>query len=179
MLRIATTIALFVTSAICMFSQQTIHSRVVDSKRFLPVTDECLNITPGKWHGRNELFLPTDANGQITLTIEGNQITAPAVPAKACNADSVSGPLPFDSSTHEIAILADEYVSCQYSKDLVKNPTWQNESPAQRIPSFSIEEILSHGVAASNSCSKRSPTAKPGELVLVVRKRTFWEGMKS
>jgi len=163
---------------VCASSQQTIHIRVVESKHLRPVTDECLNITLGKWHGA-ELFLPTDLAGQITLSIEGEKVIAPFVPSKACNTDSTKGPMAFNSTVHELAIVTDEYVSCQYSKSVVKDPVWRNESPAQRIPTFSIEEILSHGVAVTNSCSKLMPKANPGELVLVVRKRTFWEGMRS
>jgi hypothetical protein len=178
MLRIATAIALFGASAICTFSQQTMHIRVVDSKHLRPIRDECLNITLGKWHGA-ELFLPTDSVGQITLNIAGNKVTAPLVPAKACNTDSIGGPASFDSSVHQISVVTDEYVSCQYSKKLVKDPAWLKESPAQRIPSFSIEEIIDHGIVATNSCTKLTPTAEPGELVLVVRKRTFMEGMRS
>jgi hypothetical protein len=177
-LRIAAAIALFGASAIGMSSQQTIHVRVVESKHLRPVTDECLNITLGKWRGA-ELFLPTDSAGQIALTIEDDKVSALFVPAKACNTSSISGPTPFDSLAHEISIVTDEYVSCQYSGKLVKDPAWRNASPAQRIPSFSVQEILDHGITATNSCTKLRPTAKPGELIIVVRKRTFLEGMRS
>ena len=178
MLKSAIAIALFGASAISMLAQQTIHIRVLESKHLRPVTDDCLNITLGKWHGAT-LFVPTDSAGQITLDIQDDKVSAPLALKKACNIESVAGPAPFDSPAHEISVVPDWYVSCQYSKKLVKDPAWRNQSPAERIPSFSVEEILSHGIVATNSCSKLAPTAKPGELVLIVRKRTFLEGMRS
>ena len=118
MLKIATAVVVFGASAVCMFSQQTIHIRVVD-KNLRPITDECLNITLGKWHG-GELFLPTDSAGQITLNIQDNKMTAPLAPAKACNTNSIAGPASFDSSVHEVSVVTDEYVSVSTQKNFSK-----------------------------------------------------------
>jgi hypothetical protein len=40
---------------------------------------------------------------------------------------------------------------------------------------FPVSTILSEGIAVANSCGKASHKANPGELVLFVRKTTFWE----
>jgi hypothetical protein len=40
---------------------------------------------------------------------------------------------------------------------------------------FLVSTILSEGITVANSCGKASHKANPGELVLFVRKTTFWE----
>jgi len=40
---------------------------------------------------------------------------------------------------------------------------------------FPVSTILSEGITVANSCGKASHKANPGELVLFVRKTTFWE----
>jgi outer membrane protein assembly factor BamB len=40
---------------------------------------------------------------------------------------------------------------------------------------FPVSTILSEGITVANSCGNASRKANPGELVLFVRKTTFWE----
>ena len=48
---------------------------------------------------------------------------------------------------------------------------------------YPVSTIVASGLVASNNCSKRTATAKPGELIVFVRPATWWEkfiwGMKS
>lgn len=175
----------FIAMVLCLASaasacSQQIHVVVVEAHHGKPVPHECINVSFGAWHG-TDIIAATDDDGVATITIDHDQVRAKPVAGKmwcqgaSPTAKSISTPQPPTT----ISVLTDWYVSCQYSKKLTEDPAWRNESPAQRIPSFSIQEILSHGVVATNSCSKLAPTTKPGDLVLVVRKRTFMEGMRS
>ena len=48
---------------------------------------------------------------------------------------------------------------------------------------YPVSTIVASGFVASNNCSKRTATAKPGELIIFVRPATWWEkfiwGMRS
>ena len=48
---------------------------------------------------------------------------------------------------------------------------------------YPVSTIIASGLVASNSCSTRTATAKSGELIIFVRRATWWEkfiwGMKS
>ena len=164
-------------SALTACSQQ-IRILIIEANHGKPVIDECLNISLGPWHG-TDLLASTNKDGAIVLSLDKDRASVETVLGKACNGLASKQPVPFTGPLTTISVLPDWYVSCQYSKKLTKDPAWLNASPAQRIPSFAVHDILSQGVVATNSCSKLRPTPHPGELVLVVRKRTFWEGMKS
>ena len=170
-------VLLCLSSSMSACSQQ-IRILVVEARNGKAVTDECLNVSFGLWHG-TDIMAPTDEHGIASLLIDGQEVSATPVSSKTCRGFSFSKLLSADTSITRVSVLPDWYVSCQYSKQLTNDPAWLNASPSQRIPSFSIRDILDHGIVATNSCSKRVISAKPGELVLVVRKRTFWEGMKS
>ncbi|WP_419804629.1 hypothetical protein [Terriglobus sp.] len=161
----------------------TIHAQrikivVVDASRGKPVTDECLNVSLGQWHGA-DLLVPTDKDGVATLIFETNQVSIVPVLGRTCNGMVSTKPLPIASGTETISVVTNYYVSCQYSNKLVKDPDWLKASPAQRIPVFTLHEIIARGIVATNSCSKFARAPQPGELLLVVRKRTFLEGMRS
>jgi hypothetical protein len=40
---------------------------------------------------------------------------------------------------------------------------------------YPVSTIVASGLVASNNCSKRTATAKPGELIIFVRPPTWWE----
>jgi hypothetical protein len=151
---------------------------VIEAQHGKPVSDECLNISFGSWHG-TDILARTNEDGVVILSIEKDRVAAETVPGHPCNGFSSTKPLSDGQRPTTISVLPDYYVSCQYSKALVKDPAWLSESSSQRVPSFAVQDILTRGIVATNSCSKLNPTPKPGELVLVVRKRTFMEGMRS
>lgn len=45
-------------------------------------------------------------------------------------------------------------------------------------PSYAVDEILSSGVVAGNTCGKVRGSAKPGEILFFVRPVHWWEGMR-
>ena len=40
---------------------------------------------------------------------------------------------------------------------------------------YPVSTIVASGLVASNNCSRRTATAKPGELIIFVRPVTWWE----
>jgi hypothetical protein len=82
---------------------------------------------------------------------------------------TVIATLPPDA--REIAVKAtynmsmDTYINCDIAK----------ESDKERDIWYPIAQILKSGVVAPNECSQTHYTAKPGEFVLFVRKRTWLE----
>ena len=165
--RLITAILLPLASAWTACSQQ-IRILVVEAKHGKPVPGECVNISLGPFHGA-DLLASTNIDGVVMLSLDKDHASAETVLGRACNGLASKQPVSFSGPLTTISVLPDWYVSCQHS----------NANPAQRIPSFAVHDILSQGVVAANSCSKLKLTPHPGELVLVVRKRTFWEGMKS
>ncbi len=161
-----------------MVHAQQIRVIVLDAHNGKPVPFECLNVTLGVWHGA-DILARTDQSGVALITVDADDISANPVPGKPCLGIPSTKTIPSAGQLTTLTVVPDWYVSCQYSKKQVKDPVWIAESPAQRIPSYAIKEILSNGAVAANSCSKLSPSPKPGELVLIVRNRTFFEGMKS
>jgi hypothetical protein len=83
--------------------------------------------------------------------------------------ETVTVTLPSDA--HEIAVKAtynlgmDTYVNCEIAK----------ESDKERDIWYSITQIVKSGAVAPNECSLTHYTAKPGEFVFFVRKRTWLE----
>jgi hypothetical protein len=176
-MRLHSAIALFIASFLSCHAEQ-IRILVVEARNGKPVPFECLNVTLGVWHGA-DILARTDQNGVALITVDSDHLSANLVPGKPCLGIPATKTLSNAEQLTTLSVVPDWYVSCQYSKDQVKDPAWLAETPAQRIPSFAIKEVLSDGAVAANSCSKLSPSPKPGELVLIVRKRTFLEGMKS
>ena len=174
--RLALMIVFVVLSA--MVHAQQIRIVVLDARNGKPVPFECLNVSLGVWHGA-DILARTDQSGVATITMDATHISANPVTGRPCQGISETKTIANAEQLTTLSVVPDWYVSCQYSKKQVKDPVWLAESPAQRIPSFFIKEVLSKGAVAANSCSKLSPSPKPGELVLIVRNRTFWEGMKS
>jgi len=77
--------------------------------------------------------------------------------------------LPFDA--REIAVKAtydlsiETYINCDAAK----------ETDKERDIWYPISQILQSGLVAPNECSQTHYTAKPGEFVFFVRKRTWRE----
>jgi hypothetical protein len=176
--------ALFVlvSSLLCtpLCRSQKIRILVLDANHEKPVPNECLNISIGQWHG-SDLFAPTNKGGIAAISFSNENVTAgPVVGSKACGAMALSKSFPVSQEQESIAILPNYNVSCQYSKEQTKNPAWLHNPLYQSwIPSFALQDILTNGIVAANTCTKFKPTAVPGELILIVRKVTFLEGMRS
>lgn len=158
---------------------QQMRILVVDANHGKPVSNECLDISLGNWHGA-DLFAPTNKDGIVTLSFSKDYVSAEPVLSKACGAMASIKSFPVSQAQESIAILPNYNVSCQYSKEQTKNPVWLHNPLYQSwIPSFSVQAVLANGIVAPNTCTKLKPKAVPGELILIVRKITFLEGMRS
>lgn len=169
---------LFIVGLQNQIPAQKIRILVVEARNGKPVPHECLNVSLGGWHGA-DLIAATDENGVATLKLDADDMIAESVPGVRCQRDWPTAKSLGGTAPKAISLVPDWYVSCQYSKQLVKDPRWRNADPSIRIPGFSIDEIVRRGAVATNACSKLVPQNRPGVVVLIVRKRTFWEGMRS
>ena len=161
-------------------SSQQMRILVLDAHNGRPVSDECLNISLGPWHGA-DLFAPTNKVGIVTLSFSKDSVSAePVAGNKACGGMNLTKNFSAADAPDLIAILPNRNVSCQYSREQTKNPAWLHNPLYQSIiPSIKLQDVLVEGVVAVNTCSKLKPIPIPGELILVVRKVTFMEGMRS
>ena len=156
---------------------QEIHIRVLNARNGNPITNECLSVSLGSWHG-GDLVAPTNSDGVVVLHFENNQATADAALRHACNGMAVLGPKAVPNGMEEITIAPDEYVGCQeYGKVVPGEPVTPN-LVRQLMPSYPIKKILESGISAANTCGKFRAEAKPGELVFFVRPRTWLEKLK-
>ncbi len=173
-------IALLSPLLLCVLpcSSQQIRILVLDAHHGKPVSNECLEVSLGPWHGA-DIYAPTNKDGIATLSISEDSVSAQPVVGKACGAMVLTKKIPFAKAQEFIAVLPNSNVSCQYSKEQTKNPAWLHNPMYQHwIPSFALHDILADGVVATNACSKLKPTPTSGELILVVRKVTFLEMMR-
>jgi hypothetical protein len=154
---------------------QDMRIRVVNGRNGKPITNECLNISLGKWHGA-ELLAPTNREGVVVLHIQNRQVTADATSPQACNGQAIVGPKSLTDDVGSISVMGDMYVACQeYGNRVSGQPPRLN---TDLIPTYPITKILGWGVAATNTCGKFKEEAKPGELILFARPLSFWEKLR-
>jgi hypothetical protein len=158
-----------------LLSAQEVRIRVLNARNGKPVTDECVNVSLGAWHG-GDLIAPTNKDGLVVLHFENGQVSADPAPPSACNGLAVLGPRPVPTGVDTLTITSDEYADCQ---------EWAKVTPGEiprealnRAPSYPIKKVLESGVAAGNRCGRLRAEVKPGELVFYVRPRSFWERMR-
>ncbi|HKW75213.1 MAG TPA: hypothetical protein VJN64_06780 [Terriglobales bacterium] len=154
---------------------QDIHIRIVNARNGKPITDECLNISLGKWHGA-ELLAQTNSDGAVVLHLKGGQVTVVTNSPKACNTEAIVGPKPFTDDKRSISVMGDIYVVCQeYGNNVSGQPPPFN---GDLIPTYAVTKILESGMTAANTCGKVRAQAGKGELLLFARPMSFWERMK-
>ena len=155
---------------------QEIHIRVLNARNGKPITNECVNVSLGSWHG-GDLIAPTNKEGVVVLHFVGNQATADAVPGRTCNGMAALGPRNIPQGTDTLTIASDEYVACQEYGKIVPGEPATPDLLKNIMPSYPIKEILRSGIAAANRCGKFRAETKPGELIFFVRPRKFFERM--
>ncbi len=154
---------------------QEIHIRVLDAHNGKPVTNEC----PSIWLGRGPgayLSAHTNKQGVVVLHLENGKVTAEAVSPRECNGAPILGPLPLLEDRDTIRIAGNYYVACQKYETVV--PGGPPTAVLPGGPRYSIKNILESGVSAANTCGKFRTEAKPGELIVFVRRRSFLEGWR-
>lgn len=156
---------------------QEIRVRVMNARNGKPITNECLNVSLGPWHGA-DLLVPTNKDGVAVLHLGKNEVTADAVSPRSCGGGAIVGPKPLPKDTDGISITGDYYIVCQeYGKFAPGEPATPN-SLKEMVPLYPTKKILDSGVAAGNTCGKFKADAKPGELILFVRSQGFLERLK-
>jgi len=159
----------------CPAYSQEIHIRVLNAHNGKPITNECVNVSLGPWHG-GDLIAPTNKDGVVVLHLARNEVTADSVSSSSCDRTAVLGPKPLPKDGDTIAITSDEYVDCQEWAKVI--PGEAPKDNLNRAPSYRIKKILESGVAAGNRCGQFRAEAKPGELVFFVRPLTLREKMR-
>jgi len=158
-----------------LLEAQEIRIRVLNARNGTAVTDECVNISLGSWHG-GDLIAPTNKEGLVVLHFEGGQVRADAASSDTCNGLAVLGPKPVPAGVDTLAITSDKYVDCQEWAKVV--PGEAPKDALNRAPSYSLKKLVESGAAAGNRCGKFRAEAKPGELIFYVRPRSFLEKMR-
>jgi hypothetical protein len=126
-------------------SENTIHIRLLDGKTGLPVEASNYLVRIDRQETVHNEWVHIGDDKSVTVT------------------------LPFDATL--IAVKAtynmglETYINCDAAK----------ESNKERDIWYPISEILGKGMVAPNECSTTHYTAKPGEFVFFVRKRTWRE----
>jgi hypothetical protein len=156
---------------------QEIHIRVLNGRNGKPITNECLNVFLGSWHG-GDLVAPTDRDGVVVLHFENNQATAEAASPHDCNETAVLGPKAVPKGMDAITVSGDLYVACQEHGKIIPGEPATPNLLKEVMPSYPIKKILESGVSTANTCGKFRTVAKPGELIFFARPRTFSERMR-
>jgi hypothetical protein len=154
---------------------QEIRVKILNGRNGKPITNECLDVSLGPWHGA-DIVAPTDKSGVVVLHIGENDVTADT----ACQGWSKQAHRA--EGTDTISVMGNYYVACQEYGKLApgERPTPETSTTVTKelIPTYSIKEILQSGIASANTCGKVRGTAKPGELIFFVRPRGFLERLK-
>ncbi len=156
---------------------QDIRILVLNGKDGRAITDECLNVSIGFWHG-GDLIAGTNSKGIVVLHLRNGALTADSVGPRACNGTAIVGPKTLPKSADSISIASDMYLACQEYERAVPGQPVTSDLPGQMMPSYSIRTILESGLTSSNDCGKFRTKAKPGELIFFVRPLTWLERMR-
>jgi hypothetical protein len=146
---IRTLVGLLCAAALCTGlhaqSANTIQIRLLDGKTGLPVKASNYMVRIDHHDTSRNEWVKMNDDGTVLVTLPSD---AQEIAVKAT----------YDMST-------ETYINCEVAKESDKNrDIW-----------YPIAQILKAGVVAPNECSQTHYTAKPGEFVFFVRKRTWRE----
>jgi hypothetical protein len=160
-----------------LLQAQGIHIRALNARNGKAVRDECLNVWVGPVHGE-ALYAPTNHDGVAMLHISDSEVMADAVSDSACNVSAALGPRSVPKGADRLAVAGGNYVVCQEYGKIVPGDAANPNLVGELMPSYSIGKILQSGVTAANTCGKFRAEARPGELILFVRPRSFLEKLR-
>jgi hypothetical protein len=126
-------------------TENTIHIRLLDGKTGLPLKASNYLVRIDHHDTPHNDWVQMDDDGTVTVTLPSD---AREIAVKAT----------YDFSTQT-------YINCDAAK----------ETDKERDLWYPLAQILQSGVVAPNECSLTHYTAKPGEFVFFVRKRTWRE----
>jgi hypothetical protein len=111
------------------------------------------------------LLIPTNKDGIALLHLTDKDTeTSVQSHGSACGGIAVIDPVVKHADI--IGINGAYYMSCQA------------HPPDSPRLSFSVEKLLQSGDSTTNICGKIEASPKPGDLVFLVRPRTWWERLK-
>lgn len=174
--------AIFLVHVLLTFSglplkAQEIHIRVLNGHNGKPIVNECLNLWLDRWRGGG-LLVPTNRDGLIVLHFGNTEVVADSTSPNACKGLAVMGPKSLPKGADKLFVAGDNYVVCQEYALVNPGGPLADNLPANRMPSYSIRKILESGVTASNTCGKFKAEAKPGELIIFEKPKSFWQRMR-
>jgi hypothetical protein len=126
-------------------SDNTIHIRLLDGKTGLPVKASNYLVRIDHHDTAHNEWVHMDDDGTVIVTLPSG---AREMAVKA---------------TYDMSM--ETYINCDAAKETGK----------ERDIWYPISQILQAGVVAPNECSQTHYTAKPGEFIFFVRKRTWHE----
>lgn len=135
----------------------TIHVRVLDGRTGKSLSG--MKLTFVDYH--------TDSNGATHADLNGRMVVKTSADGDSYLATpDAHGVLVFN----DLGNLTGAWTPCTRQKLYDSNTrTYGNEHL------YPVSTIVSLGLVATNNCSRRTATAKPGELVIFVRPWTWWE----
>ena len=148
---------LFAVAPIGLLAQTaTIHIRVLDGRTGKNLSG--MNLTFVDYHNDRDGSTHADLNGRMIVktSADGDSYVA--------NPDA-NGVLVFN-----VLGSSGAWIPCTRQKLYDSNTrTYGSEHL------YPVSTIVASGLVAHNSCSRRTATAKPGELIIFVRPPTWWE----
>ncbi len=146
---IRTFVALLSAAVLCAGlhaqSENTIHIRLLDGKTGLPLKAANYLVRIDHHDTVHNEWVRMNDDGTVIVTLPSD---AREIAVKA---------------TYDLSI--ETYINCDVAK----------ETDKERDVWYPISQILQSGLVAPNECSQTHYTAKPGEFVFFVRKRTWRE----
>lgn len=154
---------------------QEVHIKVLNARNGKAIANDCVDVFAQGVV--NALVIPTDDEGVATLRVKGEHARPPAGRIRGeCSGFATLDPTVGVSDKIQISsvyyIACQEYVDPRSLSRPITNPT------EELMPSYSVKRILELGVTASNTCGKFRATAKPGELIIFERPKSFWERLR-
>lgn len=148
-------------------SAQTIEIKLVDGKNGRPMVKKYSHVNV--WVGterKGAIVVPTDGKGValIQLTSNTDEVNIPNSTSSWPNI--VGHPIvKYDESLRI-------NVPCVLCEPGGEHYSWLE------LKNFSTKEVLDHGYASANTCGKVSVSPQPGQVILFVRRLTWWEKLK-
>lgn len=157
---------LFLASHGILLSAQTLEIKLIDGRNGHLITNRCVNVWVGD-ERKDALAIPTDRNGVARLRLTDNDAEVNTDHRwKACGAFGVIGPVVKYKDFVKVNV---GYAVCEpHGTDF----SWLE------VKSLPTKQIVEQGIVATNTCSKVTASARPGELVIFVRPLSWWEGLK-
>lgn len=147
---------------------QTIQIKLVDGKTGRPVASGCVGAWMKDASDKMSLFVPVDEAGtaRLRLTQKESEVDISYNPKLGCGGTGALNPvLKYDETLTTYS--TGYHPSCAFPEDMPR-ARWKGLD-------FPTRDVLAHGVVSANTCGKATASPQPGEVILFVRPRNFWE----